>query len=142
TLIDWATSLGHQAVVLEGGQNDAPTTIDHHESAIWLFLVGTGMLAAADAPELAQHRKRLERAAGPLPRLLEICYRHALQPAERFEMVPGWANFSAVRAGELLAHSGERLELEVRSPESATMIMPRYQGEGLDGFFLARQVGA
>lgn len=140
TLIDWITALGHQAVVLEGGQNEAPSTTDHHESAIWVFLASTGMIAESALPELAQHRERLSRAAGALPRLLEICYRHALQPGERFEMLPGWANFAAVKQGELLARAGDALEHEVRSPETATMIMPRYQGQGLDGFFLARQV--
>jgi len=142
TLLEWMTALGHHAVVLEGGQNEAPTTIDHHESAIWVLLTTCGLLDAQNAPALPKHQSRLHAGAGELPRLLEICYRHELEPGERFEMMPGWANFSPVSAGELLAHSGEQLEHEIRAPQTATMIMPRYQGQGLDGFFLARQMPA
>lgn len=142
TLLEWITALGHRAVVLEGGQNQAPSTIDHHESAIWLFLAASGAIDASALPELARHRARLHASAATLPRLLEICYRHELQPGERFRMLPGFANFSAVSAGELLAHSGDALDREVRAPQSATLIMPRYQGQGLDGFFLGRQVVA
>jgi succinylglutamate desuccinylase len=142
TLLEWATGLGHRAVVLEGGQNEAPTTVDHHESALWVFLVGAGLIAEKDAPAFSEHRARLHKGAGELPRLLEISYRHELRAGERFEMVPGWANFSPVRAGELVARTGDALEHEVRSPQTATMIMPRYQGQGLDGFFLAQPIVA
>lgn len=141
TLLEWMTSMGHHAVVLEGGQNVSPATIDNHESAIWVFLAAAGMIDAASGERLAAHKLRLHASAGELPRLLEICYRHELQPGERFQMVPGWNNFSPVESGALLAHAGDNLELEVRAPQSATMIMPRYQGQGLDGFFLAKQVG-
>ncbi|MBK7876901.1 MAG: succinylglutamate desuccinylase/aspartoacylase family protein [Planctomycetes bacterium] len=137
TLIDWAHRLGHRAIVLEGGQNAAESTADHHESALWVALVACGLLAESEAPELASHRARLARAAGALPRVLEIGHRHELQPGERFEMTPGWANFDAVKEGDLVARSGSHLEHEVCAPMTATMIMPRYQGQGLDGYFLA-----
>lgn len=140
TLIDWAHKLGHRSIVLEAGQNAAESTVDHHESALWAALVSCGLLAEEEAPELALHRARLARAAGELPRVLEISHRHELQPGERFEMVPGWANFAPVNEGELIARSGPNLEHDVRAPMTATMIMPRYQGQGLDGYFLARAV--
>jgi succinylglutamate desuccinylase len=56
-------------------------------------------------------------------------------------MLPGFRNFDPVREGQLLARSGPQLAREVRAPWSGTLIMPRYQGQGLDGFFLGRAVG-
>lgn len=142
TLLEWFTARGQRAVVLEGGQNEAPSTVDHHESAIWLFLAASGALDEREVGSLDGHRARLRASVRELPRVLEISYRHELEPGEPFRMLPGYANFSPVRAGELLAHSGEGFAREVRSPETATLIMPRYQGQGLDGFFLGRQVVA
>lgn len=145
TLIEYVGSLGHPAVVLEGGQNDAASTVDHHESAVWAALCDAGAVAPAAVPGgLALHRDRLARAAGGLPPAIEVAYVHRLAPGEQFEMLPGFRNFQSVGAGELLARSrpsagGPRAE--VRAPWSGILLMPRYQGQGLDGFFLGRGMG-
>ena len=55
-------------------------------------------------------------------------------------MLPGFRNFQPVEKGQLLAHSGPGLAAEVRAPWTGILIMPRYQGQGLDGYFLGRPV--
>lgn len=140
TLIEHLGSLGHTTVLLEGGQNEARSTIDHHESAVWLTLVEAGVVKASDAPELAAHRTRLLNSANGLPGELEIAYCHHLEPDEEFKMLPGYASFDAVVEGQLLARSGPNFEREVRAPWTGTLLMPRYQGQGLDGFFLGRRI--
>ncbi|MCY2961002.1 MAG: succinylglutamate desuccinylase/aspartoacylase family protein [Planctomycetota bacterium] len=147
TLIEYVGSLGHPAVVLEGGQNEAPATIDHHESAVWVTLCGSGVVAENAVPGgLARHRDRLAAAAGGLPGTIEVSYVHRLAPGEDFAMLPGFRNFHAVARGDLLAHSdlgnpGGGRTREVRAPASGILLMPRYQGQGLDGFFLGRAAG-
>jgi succinylglutamate desuccinylase len=96
---------------------------------------------ALDAPELEGARQRLLSGARGLPNELEIAYCHRLEPDEPFKMLPGYANFDAVVEGQLLANSGPGLAREVRAPWTGTLLMPRYQGQGLDGFFLGRRVG-
>lgn len=140
TLIEWIGSFGNTVVLLEGGQNERLATVDHHESAAWLMLVRSGVVRERDVPELSRHRERLVKAANDLPRELEIAYCHHLQPGEEFKMLPGYASFDAVEEGQLLARSGPDLEREVRAPWTGTLLMPRYQGQGLDGFFLGRRV--
>lgn len=141
TLIEWMGERGHRSVVLEGGQNAAPSTVDHHEAAAWLALLESGVVAAADAPARAELEARLVAGAQGLPAEVRVAYCHHLQPDEDFEMLPGFRNFDAVREGQLLARSGPQLAREVRAPWTGTLIMPRYQGQGLDGFFLGRAVG-
>jgi len=139
TLIEYLGSLGHPAVILEGGQNDAPSTVDHHESAVWITLAGAGVVAESDVPGgVASHRDRLAAAASGLPSAIEIGFVHRLQPDEEFTMLPGFQNFQPVTQGELLAHAGPGLATEVRAPWTGLLIMPRYQGQGLDGYFLGR----
>lgn len=137
TLVDWTHKLGHTGLVIEGGQNEAELSADHHESALWLALAHAGVLDA-NAAALAPHRTRLAHASGSTPRALTICHRHVIPDGERFEMLPGWCGFQPVREGDLLARTGKSLEREIRAPYAATLVMPRYQGTGSDGFFLAR----
>ncbi|MBL8859126.1 MAG: succinylglutamate desuccinylase/aspartoacylase family protein [Planctomycetes bacterium] len=139
TLIEHMGNLGHSTVLIEGGQNDAPSTIDHHESAVWLTLEFAGVVRSADIPELDALKARLLAGADGLPHELEIGYRHRLEPEEEFRMLPGYSNFDDVVEGQLLARSGPGFEIEVRAPWTGTLLMPRYQGQGLDGFFLGRR---
>jgi predicted deacylase len=140
TLIEYLGSLGHTTVLLEGGQNEARATIDHHESAVWLMLVASGVVKPGDVPDSSAHRTRLQNSANGLPNELEIAYCHHLAPGEEFKMLPGYASFDAVTEGQLLARSGPNFEREVRAPWTGTLLMPRYQGQGLDGFFLGRRI--
>jgi len=141
TLIEHMGALGHATVLIEGGQNEAGTTVDHHEAAVWLTLAHAGVVAEADVPDLEGMRARLMRGARGLPSELEIGYCHRLEPDEPFRMLPGYANFDAVVEGQLLARAGPDFAREVRAPWTGTLLMPRYQGQGLDGFFLGRRVG-
>jgi len=141
TLLAWFTDQGHAAVCLEGGQNDVPSTVDHHVAAIWLTLVSAGLLTPEQLPDLARHRARLANAACNLPAVVELRYRYGIAPGATFEMLPGFQNFQPVRRGEPLARvdAGTGVN-EVASPLTGRMLMPRYQALGDDGFFLGREV--
>jgi predicted deacylase len=141
TLLAWFADQGHVAMCLEGGQNELPSTLDHHVAALWVTLVSTGLLAEADVPELAASRARLANGAGDLPAVVELRYRYGIPAGALFEMRPGYQNFQPVRRGEVLARidpgTGVR---DVSSPLDARVLMPRYQSLGDDGFFLGREV--
>lgn len=137
TLLGYFGERGLAAIGFEGGQNDRESTIEHHEAALWLALVAAGMLEREHVPDIELHETRLEQVSGNLPMVVEILLRHGLEPDEHFVMQPGFENFSPVTKGQLLAsgRSGD-----VRSHLNALLLLPRYQGQGLDGFFLARPV--
>jgi hypothetical protein len=139
TLLEHFGERGHVALCVEGGQHDDPLTVRHHVAAIWTTLVTTGMLRSDQVPEWAAHRALLERAGVGLPRVVEVLHRHLIAEEEDFRMHPGYLNFQPVEKDEVLAHSdpGDR---EVRSPRRGLILMPLYQAEGHDGFFLARAV--
>jgi predicted deacylase len=141
TVLDFGEARGFTCVVLEGGQNEAETTIEHHESALWLLLHSAGLLADEPRFELAGHRQRILRSTSGIPAAVEICLRYAIEPQERFAMLPGFRSFERVVQGQLLALGGPSGKREIRSPIGGLLIMPRYQGQGQDGFFLARPTG-
>jgi succinylglutamate desuccinylase len=138
TLLGWLAGLGHVAVGIEGGQHDLLSTVDNHESALWIALVTAGLVEERHAPDLPGHRARLAATATGIPPVVEIRYRHGLEAGEPFEMVGQLPNFAEVQHDQLLARSGR--SGDIRALESGILLLPRYQGQGDDGFFLGRRV--
>jgi hypothetical protein len=62
---------------------------------------------------------------------------HLIQPGDGFAMRPGYRNFQKVKKGEHLAddHKGP-----IVSSIDGLVLMPLYQSQGSNGFFLVREV--
>jgi succinylglutamate desuccinylase len=137
SLLGYLCDLGHVGVAVEGGQNEAPRTQAHHEAAIWLSLVAAGALAPEDVTDLGARRELLAEAAAGIPPVIEIRHRHVVRDEDGFEMEPGWKSFQPLRRGQVVARDRSG---PVAAPEAGLMLMPRYQGQGDDGYFLAGAV--
>jgi succinylglutamate desuccinylase len=128
---------GHIAVAVEGGQHDAPATVERLTSAIWLVLDALGQVNVADVPDLELHRQRLVASRGSLPDVAEIRHRHVVEDGDGFEMLPGFRSFDPVVRGQIVARDRNG---PITIPERGLLLMPRYQTQGEDGFFVARRV--
>jgi hypothetical protein len=137
TLLEYLEELGHPLILIEGGQHDDPATAAVLEAAVWEALLTLGCLCAEEVPHLATHRARIVVSAGRLPRVVEVLYRHAIGPADGFRMRTGFANFTPVRRGEIVADDRRG---PVTAPVSGLLLMPLYQPLGADGFFIGRPV--
>lgn len=137
SLLGYASDLGHVAVAVEGGQHDDPRTEQHLEAALWLALVAAGALTPRDVPQCGVHHARLAEAARGLPAVVEVRHRHATREDDGFAMLPGFDTFTPLRKGQVVAHDRSG---PIRAPERGVMLMPRYQAQGDDGYFLARRV--
>lgn len=137
TLVEFVSHLGPVTIGFEGGQHDAPESVDNLEAVLWIAIAATGLAEARAIPFLAQMRQRLERAAGTVPRMMEVTYRHAIAAADAFRMKPGFTNFDPIAKGQVVA---EDRRGPVRAPRGGLMLMPLYQAKGNDGFFLARPI--
>ena len=141
TLLSFVGGKGHVAVVVEGGQNDAERTVEHLEAAVWRAMVAAGNLGPGDLTGIpqAEGRRTMEEVRG-LPRAVAVCHRHGTLPEDEFRMEPGFTNFQRVRRGQVLAHSGRGPVVPVTSPLDGMLLLPRYQGQGDDGFFVGREI--
>ncbi len=137
SMLGYLCDLGHVGVAVEGGRNDDPAAPDRLETAIWSTLIGSGAVLAEDVPELDERRRRLASAADGFPSVVEIRHRHVCREGDGFEMVPGFRSFQPVRKGALIARDKRG---EIHAPTAGLLLLPRYQGSGEDGFFLARPV--
>jgi len=137
TTLSYFGDMGLIAIGIEGGQHDEPETIMNHEAVLWLIMTEAGLLEPSVVPDLHLCRKRLEQAAGVLPRVVEVIHRHGLSKDDNMEMVPGLRSFDTVAEGDLLARDRRG---GVRAPAKGLLLFPRYQILGDDGFFITRPV--
>ncbi len=137
SLLEFINNQGHTTLGFEAGQHDDPKSEARHEALIWLALEAAGLLKPEAIPERALWQAVLEQPLARQPRVVEVRSRHHLEPGDAFVMQPGWASFQAVRVGELLAHDRSG---EIRAKEAGMVLLPLYQGQGEDGFFIGRAV--
>lgn len=132
TLTEYLAARGCVALAVEGGQNDSPAAAAHLEAVIAVGLAAAGVVELA---EVEQARAILQRARGHLPPTIEVMLRHPVGAG--FRMEPGFANIERVASGTLLARDDAG---EIRAPFDGLLLMPLYQAQGSDGFFLGREV--
>ncbi len=136
-LLSFLNDFGHVALAFEAGQHDAMSSVDAHESFVWMALVAAGVLKRSLVPDYAMHEARLAGFAGPVRGIFEVIHRHAITSGDGFSMRPGYVNFAPLTRNETL---GSDCDGAVRSPATARIFMPLYQPSGEDGYFLVRPV--
>lgn len=137
TLLYYYSDLGAVTLAFECGQHEDPAAVDRAAAAIWIALETAGLFPRGTLPEAERARLRLEEDREGLPRVVDVRYRHPIGPEDRFQMAPGFASFHPVRAGQTLAIDRHG---PVLAPLRGLLLMPLYQTQGEDGFFLARPV--
>lgn len=137
TLTDHFTELGTVSLSVETGQHDDPCSIDRAEAAIWIAMDVAGMLPECYEAQLEEARALLVLEGRSLPEAVEIRYRHGIARGAHFHMRPGYRSFQPIEAGHLVADEETR---PVASPMTGLLLMPLYQEQGDDGFFLTSPV--
>jgi len=137
TMSFYLSQRGIRVAGFESGQHDEEAAVDRAEAAIWIALEAAGVSRRGQRPEAAAARDRLQRESGSLPHVVEVSNRHNLQPGDGFRMRPGFRTFQQVEAGQILAddRSGP-----ITAPVTGLLLMPLYQSQGADGFFIVNPI--
>jgi hypothetical protein len=137
TLVDYVGLLGHIAVGFEGGQHLNPRSVSNLGSIVWMALGELGIIDPNRCTWIEELREELRRSTHDVPRTLEVIYRHAVSEDDHFRMLPGYRSFQRVSCGEEIAHDRDG---GVPLGTGGFLLMPLYQKQGDDGFFIARRV--
>jgi succinylglutamate desuccinylase len=122
------------SVVFEGGQHDDPLSVNRCIAATINCMRTIGSVRPEDVENRHDHLL-IEYSEG-LPKVARLIERYGVEENTEFVMAPGFRNFDYVEKGQLLAHlDGE----PVYSPKDGMIIMPKYQEQGDDGFFLVER---
>jgi succinylglutamate desuccinylase len=120
------------AIAFEAGQHEDPKSIQRMEAAIYILLDQLG-IAHFNKEWMSIHHKNLEEASLNLPKLTSFKYKYHIKPDEDFEMLPGFKNFDAIEKNQILAKNKHG---DILAPYSGYILMPLYQKQGEDGFFI------
>ncbi len=138
-LLEYMNNLGHTTIGIEAGQHASEESVLYEEASLMLALVFAGCLDRSQVPDYDALHERLRAARGSVPRVVEVLLRHPIRHGDGFAMVPGFTNFDLVKKGQLLATDSSG---EIRATRNGRVLLPLYQGQGDDGFFICRRVPA
>lgn len=136
------TALGHYmnkgfiSFGLEGGQHRGELTELNTRSALILLLNAVGCIEKEYVKDLPKYEQHLRSHTKNLPVETELVYQHIIEPEDEFKMRPGYKNFQPVKKGEWLA-SDQKGRIHARC--DGFILMPLYQNQGDDGFFIIRE---
>lgn len=123
------------AVTFESGQHQEALSVNRAISAITNCLRTVQCVKEDDVEN--KHDQILIEYSAKLPKLSKLLYVHPIAPGDNFVMHPGFKNFQAVKKGELLAHDRHG---EIKAKSDGLLLMPLYQKQGEDGFFLIQHI--
>jgi len=136
SLVGYWGRRGVVSFAIEGGRHEDPVTVDNHEAGLLLLLEYVGILGRGQL-DLSRQRAHVKFVTRDVPSVVEIIGRHPISAEDRFEMLPGYRNFQSIERGRHLATDrGGR----IRADRSCRVMLPLYQAQGVEGFFLAREV--
>ena len=136
TMAHHLTAEGVIPVGFEAGQHDESEAAERAEAAIWIALEAAGLLADGHQ-RFAAARRRLQEESRGLPFVVEVRHRHPITPEDGFRSTPGLVSFQPVKSGDKLATDRRG---DVLAPLTGLVLMPLYQEQGEEGFFLVDPV--
>ena len=121
------------AIAFEAGQHDDPRSVQR--TIAWLIhsFRAIGSIQAEDM--LYREDEILRGYSKGLPKVVKLIGVHKIRQEDSFKMEPDYQNFQRVRKGEILAYDKNGA---IHAPEDCLILMPLYQPQGNDGFFLVK----
>lgn len=123
------------AVAFEAGQHEDPLSVNRCIASLINCMRSVGCVRAEDVEN--RHDRLLQDYSKNLPKVAELIKVHSIGPLDDFEMLPGFNNFQIVRKGEHLANDRHG---QIFAQEDSLILMPLYQPQGSDGFFLIKEL--
>lgn len=121
------------SICFEAGQHLSKEAISHSVAAIISCFTAASGFYPEDIE--SKHEQLLLEDSDGLPREGKLIYIHSIAPEDTFQMRTDkiYNNFDWIDEGELLAYDKNG---EIRAPFSGYILMPLYQKQGSDGFFI------
>ena len=121
------------AVCFESGQHNEHLSVNRAIAAITNCMRTIGCVRSDDVEN--RHDELLIEFSKDLPKVAQLITCHRISEGDGFQMVPNYQNFQPVTKGEVLARDNKGI---IKAVQDGRILMPLYQSQGDDGFFLIR----
>lgn len=136
TALRYYQKKGFLSFGLEGGQHFDELTEYNITSALIILLKTLGCIEEQYVPEINEYEQDLKSQTSHLPIETELVYQHIIEPGDEFRMRPGYQNFQPIKKGEWLATDKNG---KIMAVCDGYILMPLYQSQGDDGFFIIKE---
>lgn len=119
------------ALAFEAGQHDDRLSVARAYAGIVNALKSIGCVRPQDVEN--KHDKILIEFSKDLPRVCRLLYKYTILENAKFAVYPGFKSFDPVRKGQLIARDADG---DVYAEADGRILMPLYQSQGEDGFFI------
>jgi len=135
TSMDYVEDAGHVGFAFETGTHG---TLDAEENALAgliVLFVSQGFISADKVEDFGKFYSYLMGKVSDYPHKVNFHYKHIIEDGDEFVMNPGFQNFDTVKKGDWLASDKHG---KITSQSDGYLLMPLYQDQGNDGFFIVR----
>lgn len=134
---EYLNKIGLHGFTVEGGQHEDFSSIENLEALIWMLLCQTGAIERkAGAHCFPHHYQLLSKNIIEGKKVYHLVQHYRIREDEDFSMKPGYINFEKVEKGEWLASNQRE---KIHAEYDGRILMPLYQSQGNDGFFLLQE---
>lgn len=119
------------AVAFEAGQHNDPKSVNRAIAAVINCMRSIHAVRDADVENI--HDQLLLEYSRHLPKMVRVMTKHTVLDNTQWKMLPGYRHFQKIKKGEVLAYDHGK---PIAAPADGMILMPLYQEQGSDGFFI------
>jgi len=123
-------------ITFESGQHQEGMAVNRAVAGIINCMKEIGCVKPEDVEN--HHEKILIDYSKTLPQVTTLVRHHSISEGDKFEMGLGYSNFQAIESGEVVAK--DKAGPIIVTEEGTRILMPLYQKQGDDGFFLVKEI--
>ncbi|MCG8372758.1 MAG: succinylglutamate desuccinylase/aspartoacylase family protein [Balneolales bacterium] len=135
TSMDYAEDAGHIGFAFETGSHGTEEAELNAVAGMMMLLVSCGLIPARHVHHFADYHTYLMNKVEGFPHKVEFVYKHVIEEGDEFIMNPNFRNFDNVEKGDWLATDRHG---KIEAQADGYILMPLYQVQGTDGFFIVR----
>lgn len=136
TSMEYLNEAGHIGIAFETGTHGTEQAQKNALAGLLILLSSVGFISSTKIPDFNKYNAYLMTKAENFPHKVEFVYKHVIEAGDAFVMRAGFKNFDSIKKGELLA---EDKNGEIHALVDGYLLMPLYQKQGNDGFFIIRE---
>jgi succinylglutamate desuccinylase len=136
TSMEYVEDAGHIGFAFESGTHGTMAAEVNAVAGIMTLLVVSGVIPPNKLPKFSEYYAYLMEKVEGLPHKADFVYKHIIEEDDEFVMNPGFHNFDKVVKGDWLATDRHG---KIEAQLDGYLLMPLYQKQGNDGFFIVRE---
>lgn len=137
TALKYVQNKGNVGFAFEAGEHYSESAEYNAIAGLYALVAASGCLNESEIPEYKSYKQYLEKQTRGLPAQAEFVYKHIIEEEDDFVMRAGFKNFDRIKKGDWLAND-KMGKIEAQS--DGYILMPLYQRQGTDGFFIVKDV--